>query len=163
MANTGLGIAIYSGAAFNTIGGSAAGAGNLISGNLQHGLGIYNSGTTNNVVQGNRIGTNAAGTAALGNGFNNAYAGVTIQSGATNNLIGGPTAAAGNLISGNQNDGVGVFAANSNTIENNFIGTDVTGTFAIANGGPAWLSSAGRAITLCGPTSYRAMPATASM
>ena len=54
-----------SGATGNTIGGTAAGAGNLISGNT--GLGIELSSAPGNLIQGNFIGTNAAGTTALGN------------------------------------------------------------------------------------------------
>ena len=46
----------------NVVGGTASGAGNLISGNLN--VGIPANATSNNTIQGNRIGTNAAGTAA---------------------------------------------------------------------------------------------------
>src|SRR5207244_3745915 len=57
----------------NTVGsaiaiGSANGlGGNVISGNIGHGVGIQGFGATNNVVMGNLIGLNPAGTAALGN------------------------------------------------------------------------------------------------
>ena len=74
----GTGVVIDSGASNNTIGGTGAGAGNVISGNSVDGIEIIGSGVTGNVVQGNFIGTNAAGTAALGNGY-----GVTIDSGAS--------------------------------------------------------------------------------
>ncbi|MGH2739970.1 MAG: hypothetical protein ACRDH6_05770, partial [Actinomycetota bacterium] len=50
----------------NTIGGAAAGAGNLISANGFDGVKI--SDAPGNFVRGNSIGTNAAGTGALGNG-----------------------------------------------------------------------------------------------
>ena len=50
-----------------SIGGTAAGAGNLISGNTSDGVEISGTGTNLNLVQGNRIGTNAAGTLPLGN------------------------------------------------------------------------------------------------
>src|SRR5207237_10730631 len=46
------------------IGGTAAGAGNVISGNSGGGIDLTGS---NNVIQGNLIGTNAAGKAAVGN------------------------------------------------------------------------------------------------
>ncbi|MDQ3812915.1 MAG: CSLREA domain-containing protein, partial [Armatimonadota bacterium] len=69
------------GADNSTIGGTASGAGNLISGNT-HGINI-NSGATGNLVQGNKIGTNAAGTAALGNQYG------VVMDGAPNNTIGG--------------------------------------------------------------------------
>src|SRR5207244_3519792 len=66
LANGNDGILIQSGANNNTIGGTAFGAGNVISGNLGNGITITDSGTTGNVVEGNYIGTNAAGTGALG-------------------------------------------------------------------------------------------------
>ena len=49
----------------NSIGGSAGGAGNLISGN-NRGVQLSSSGA-NNTIQGNLIGTDAAGSANLGN------------------------------------------------------------------------------------------------
>ena len=48
----------------NTVGGTAAGAGNVISGNGTHGVHIIGP---RNLVQGNRIGTDVTGTRALGN------------------------------------------------------------------------------------------------
>ncbi len=118
------------------VGGTTPGAGNVISGNgdlstIQAGFGIQISGGASNVVQGNFIGTNATGTAALGNKSR----GIDISN-STNNTIGGTTAAARNIISGNGTAGggagVGVFGAN-NTIQGNYIGTDVTGVFPIPN------------------------------
>ena len=54
----------------NTIGGTMAGAGNLISANRSHGIEIGGTATDPalmNVIVGNRIGTDASGTAPLGN------------------------------------------------------------------------------------------------
>ena len=106
----------------NTIGGTAAGAGNLISGNTGYGIDMSDIGATDNLVVGNRIGTNAAGTAALANG-----GGVLI--GAPDNTIGGTTAGALNLISGNHM-GVRIDGASAtgNLIIGNQVGTDFTGT-----------------------------------
>ncbi len=109
----------------NTIGGTAAGAGNLISGNSADGLDVNTSG---NLVEGNFIGTEKTGSAALGN----AGSGVTIDG--NSNIIGGSSARAGNLISGNlggaaQFDVVG----NANVIQGNFIGTDITGTYSLSS------------------------------
>src|SRR5439155_21397527 len=106
----------------NTIGGTAAGAGDIISGNTGLGILITGSGTSSNLVQGNKIGLSAAATpAALPNGT-----GVSIAGGASNNTIGGTTAAAANLISGNTS-GAGVLITDAmttgNTVEGNFIGT----------------------------------------
>ena len=64
LGNTNQGVAIFGSATNNTIGGTAAGAGNVLSGNNGEGVRITGSGTTGNVVLGNLIGTNAAGTAA---------------------------------------------------------------------------------------------------
>ena len=73
------------------IGGTAAGAGNVISGN--GGGGVRLSGTaTAALVPGNFIGTNAAGTPGLGN------VGFGVRIAADNNTIGGTAAGAGNVI-----------------------------------------------------------------
>jgi hypothetical protein len=82
------------------------------------------------VVQGNYLGTNAAGTAALPNHLR----GVGISYGASGNTVGGTTAAARNLISGNLQNGVLLDArTDSNVVQGNYIGTDVTGTQAVPN------------------------------
>src|SRR5262249_57302876 len=51
----------------NTVGGTAAGSANVISGNGGAGVYIQGAGTSGNVVLGNRIGTDVHGTAKLGN------------------------------------------------------------------------------------------------
>src|SRR5262249_39954041 len=84
---------LITGAKHNTVGGTAAGAGNLISGNID-GIRIQISGS-GNLVQGNRIGTDATGTKALAN----TEVGVFILT--SNNTVGGTAAGAGNTISGN--------------------------------------------------------------
>lgn len=108
----------------NTIGGAAAGAGNVISGNRKNGV-LLRDGADGNVVQENLIGLNSAGTAALGNSR-----GVLIDD-ATNNQIGG----SGNIISGSTAEGVRIQDAGStgNTLRDNFIGTNQAGTSALAN------------------------------
>ena len=62
----GYGISITS--SNNTVGGTAAGDGNLISGNSVNNAGvlIQGSGATENVVEGNLIGTDRTGTTTLG-------------------------------------------------------------------------------------------------
>ncbi len=109
-----------------TIGGTASGAGNLISGNGAQGVYISDTGTNGTVVQGNNIGLNATGSAAISNGSS----GVGIFTNASSNTIGGTSAAARNIISGNLNQGVllsGTGVSN-NIVSGNFIGTDITGT-----------------------------------
>ena len=87
------------------------------------------SGGNGNVVEGNYIGTDPTGTLARGN-----LIGVSVQS--ANNRIGGTTAAARNVISGNQG---GVFihdpTATGNVVQGNYIGTNAAGTAAIPNTG----------------------------
>ena len=115
------GIVIYLGAHGNTIGGAAAGAGNVISGNMFHGVFIGDAGTNNNMVQGNYIGLNAAGNAAIAN-----LTGLEITAGAQSNTIGGTAAGAGNTISGNGADGISINAVGtqSNVVQGNFIGVN---------------------------------------
>jgi hypothetical protein len=117
----------------NTIGGTTAAARNIISGNGT-GLDLFGSG---DVVEGNYIGTDITGTQAIHNSD-----GVVLDSGATNNTIGGTTAAARNIISGNTySDGFGVSigSASNNLVQGNYIGTDVTGAYALGNGTGVWL------------------------
>ena len=121
-------MSLSDGASNNLIGGTTAGARNVISGN-DNGVRLRDSGTTDNVVEGNLIGTVVNGDAALGN-----TNGVLIDNGATNNRIGGTTAAARNVISGNDN---GVRLRDSGTMDNvvegNRIGTDADGAAALGN------------------------------
>lgn len=128
LGNDGAGVLVSS-VSNNFIGGPAAGAGNVISGNGWVGIYMVNElrPATGNFIQGNRIGTNAAGTAALGN-----TAAGMLLSDADDNDVGGTTANEGNLISGNFR-GMNLSNSDNNTILRNLIGTDVTGLLAIPN------------------------------
>ncbi len=126
---------ILSGGGSNTIGGTAAAAGNLISGNSSYGVEIGFSGATGNVVEGNLIGTNLAGTGALPN-----EDGVLIIT-ASSNTIGGAGPGAGNLISGNTNYGISLANGSDNVIAGNQIGTDFTGKLALPNSGGVGLDN----------------------
>jgi HYR domain-containing protein/FG-GAP repeat protein len=112
----------------NTVGGTAAGAGNTISGNAGSGVLITAGGSMGNQVQGNLIGTNAAGNAALGNLF-----GVQTSAGSSNNTIGGAGSPARNVISGNTANGVSL-GSGSNIVRGNFIGITSAGNGALGNG-----------------------------
>jgi hypothetical protein len=131
----------------NTIGGTALGTSNIISGNTAAGILLYGSGSA---VEGNFIGTDITGTKAVGN-----FYGVGIQPGASNNTIGGTTASARNIISGNYNgdpyngggsgvsiEGTAGNLASNNTVEGNYIGTDVSGEHALGNSNGVWISAA---------------------
>ena len=121
--NTSLGVFVVSDG--NTIGGP--GAGNLISGNTGDGLSVIGS---SNLIQANYIGTNALGTTPVANAI-----GISIVSGASNNVIGGTVASARNVVSGNTGDGVFISGNGStgNTVIGNYIGTNASGTAPIGN------------------------------
>jgi uncharacterized repeat protein (TIGR01451 family) len=117
----------------NTIGGSLAAAGNVISGNSANGVEIDtgSGGVTGNLIAGNLIGTNASGSAALANGG----AGIAIV-GANGTTIGMPLASFSNVIAGNAGAGIAVSAGASGTlIENNAIGVASNSTLILGNGG----------------------------
>lgn len=127
--NRGVGLYISDGAGRQQVGGTSAALRNVISGNANNGLAIYSS-SGNNVIQGNYIGTNATGTAGIGNSGH----GVDIAFGSDNNTIGGTTAAARNVISGNGIIGLKLFRSRGNTIQGNYIGTNAAGASKIGNG-----------------------------
>ncbi|MCA9062476.1 MAG: hypothetical protein KDA96_05440, partial [Planctomycetaceae bacterium] len=134
--NTGTGVWIQN-SNFNTVGGGLPGMGNVISAN---GTGVYIQNVTghgkNNRIQGNIIGLNAAGDAALGNTGNG------IESFAPDNSLnyfgtdgdGLNDAGEGNVISGNGQNGIGIYNGTSHIIAGNLIGTDTTGTLDLGNG-----------------------------
>ncbi len=125
------GIQIFGGATSNTIGGTTASVRNIISGNNFGGVNISGTGTKSNTVAGNFIGTDKNGTAALPN----TGAGVVLFGAAQSNIIGGPTSASRNVISGNLNQGVflGDNGTKSNQVISNYIGINAAGTAAIPN------------------------------
>ena len=138
--NAGHGILMI--AAKNTVvGGTVAGARNLISGNLSDGISIQRvafGDPTDNQVQGNYIGTDVTGTLAIGNQSDGVGLGEGLGGmGGVNLQIGGSTAAARNVISGNRQNGIalrGFAEANPNHVEGNFVGTNAFGTGALGNG-----------------------------
>jgi titin len=129
VANAADGISLVWGAQGNTIGGSAPGAGNLVSGNGRIGISVFDT-SGGNSIEGNYVGTNAAGTGALGG---NPECGIVLISGS--NTVGGTSAGAGNVISGNGGGcGLTIGGSGSNTVEGNYIGTNAAGTAALGNG-----------------------------
>ena len=106
------------------------------------GIELLGPGATQLTIASNFIGTTPAGTAA----FHNASAGIEIN-GASNNTIGGTTAGAGNLISGNTGYGIMIdgTASTGNFLADNLIGTVTGGAASLPNGNGA-LSIANGAI-----------------
>jgi photosystem II stability/assembly factor-like uncharacterized protein len=106
----------------NVIGGTAPGAGNLISGN-QTGISTSAPGT---IIQGNLIGTDVTGTQTI-------FSGTGISAFGSDILIGGLTPAARNIISGNEGNGV-TLSGSGSKLQGNYIGTDITGLVRLHNG-----------------------------
>ena len=123
----------------NIIGGPNPGEGNVISGNPLIGISI--DGSADNVLQGNLIGLDQSGSYAVQNKY-----GISVQGGATGNLIGGGAAKERNVISGNN---AGLLLRGPDTIQNvvrgNYFGRDVSGEAGISNSLDIWeLEDAGQ-------------------
>ncbi len=118
----------------NTIGGTGAGAANVISGNGASDLsyetnsGIELQSASGTLIEGNLIGTDATGTKALGNLGD----GVDIEgySPSIDNTVGGTSAIAGNLITDNGGPGVAVTG-------NAAVGNQITSNRIFGNAGQA--------------------------
>jgi len=132
LGNTLSGVTISEGA-YNRVGGSAAGEGNVVSGNGRDGVHILGNSARRNEVLGNYIGTTSTGASALANSDH----GIEIAGGAQYNKVGGITAADRNVISANYDDGVRIAGTgtNSNEVLGNYIGTDLSGTLDLGNNG----------------------------
>jgi hypothetical protein len=132
--NTGLGgegVFIGGGSSNNLIGGTAAGARNVISGNTGAAVSINDfqgGGATGNRVEGNLIGVNPAGTAAVPNG-----GGVVINN-VSGNTVGGTTAGAGNVIANNIPYGVQVNNGSGNAVLSNSIFNNGNSGIGLLNG-----------------------------
>lgn len=120
----------------NLLGGTVAGARNIIAGRVGMTDGLAGPGTPayphrvySNLVQGNYIGTDVTGTKVLGGD-------VKIQD-SPDNTIGGTTPAARNIISGSQRSGILVLSTDDTSggtlIQGNYIGTDKTGQVGLGN------------------------------
>jgi parallel beta-helix repeat protein len=112
-----------------TIGGTVAGARNVISGNLKNGISIVND-SYQDAIQENFVGLDSSGLVARGNRLNGIYVA------SPDNVIGGTyldasglEQPAGNVVSGNLNSGVvlSTSSATGNLIAGNVIGSDITG------------------------------------
>jgi len=126
----GAGVYLVDDAEDNTVGGASPNDGNLISGNT--GSGVVIEATQRNNVWGNIIGADRTGTARLPNGLH----GVHIWGGAQFNLVGGELPEHGNLISGNNSDGVRIEGVDTwqNRVGGNTIGLNADQTAPLHNG-----------------------------
>lgn len=111
------------------IGGLNPAARNVISANTTHGVVISSSTSNDNTVQGNYIGTDASGTKDLGN----KNYGVRTQS-SFKTTIGGTTPAARNVLSGNDQHGIGLGPGGGNhVVQGNYIGVQADGQSPLPN------------------------------
>ncbi len=112
----------------NTIGGSAPGERNVVSGHAFPAIFIKNPSATGNKIIGNYLGTDSTGTIRIGNSK-----GITID-GAVGNTIGGKVASDGNLICSSSGYGIEVRNGASGTnIQNNYIGTNSDNETGLGN------------------------------
>jgi hypothetical protein len=111
----------------NVVGGGTAAARNVIAGNDNFGVFSLGNSVRPRVV-GNFVGVDSTGGAALGN----ASAGVVLFGG--DGAVGGTTAGARNVISGNGGPGV-LIDGTGHRVQQNFIGTGADGITGLANGG----------------------------
>ncbi len=119
------GISMATTADSNIIGGTDAGAGNVVSGNLQRGISLNSK---HNIVQGNILGMNATGTQALVNGQ------TAIYIDADSNYVGGSTTATRNYIVSSSN-GLTVNKGRGNKVVGNYIGLSMAGNAALTTAG----------------------------
>lgn len=123
----------------NVVGGTTPAARNVIGAGNDGGIVILPGGafaTSGNVVQGNYVGTDASGNVALGFPGH----GIVIFNSSNNNLIGGTTPGAGNVISGNgfgfRIEGTSAGAdgpPTGNILQGNFIGVGADGSTPVPN------------------------------
>lgn len=120
------------------VGGTAAGAGNVLSGN--GGYGVYlTGGASSSNVQGNLIGTDSGGTTPIGNG-----AWGVRSNGASDVTVGSLSPSGGNVVSGNAGGGVQFDTdAAFCSVTGNSVGVGADGVSAIGNAGDGVQTSAG--------------------
>jgi hypothetical protein len=143
LGNANGGITITDGASGNRIGGptvaernlicGTSNLGNIITGNgisIGHIGGGSEMGEDNNIVIGNYIGVNREGTATLPNRMH----GICIYQ-SSGNSIGGTNPGEGNIIAGNNGNGIAISNSKSsdNIVAGNYIGTNTDGTPNMGN------------------------------
>lgn len=137
VSNGGCGVRLTGTLNANVGNGSTLGR-NVISGSTQsYGICVEGASTEGAQILGNYIGTDATGTLA----YPNALGGIWINN-AVNVKIGASATGSGNLVSGNNGDGISILGADpnpnpnpSNAIQGNLIGTDFSGSLDLGNSG----------------------------
>ncbi len=131
----------------NTIGGTIATAGNIISGNHLSGVALFGAQSTGNVILENLIGLDATGTVPLGNAQDG-----LILTNAPGNVLGAPSA--GNSIAGNSGDGILITGsgASGNLILGNLIGLNGISQANLGNTGDGVAINGAAGILIGGPS-----------
>ena len=125
--NNGNGISIDS-SSNNVIGGTTANTRNVI-GRVDTGVSIFGFNGDGNQILGNYIGLDATGKVAVP-----VFQGIFL--GSSNNVVGGTTPAARNVIGAGDHGGIVIqsglsFGTSGNVVQGNYIGTDSTGNVAL--------------------------------
>ncbi|MFK7970456.1 MAG: right-handed parallel beta-helix repeat-containing protein [Bacteroidia bacterium] len=124
-----------------TIGGVTRRSRNIISGNAQNGL-VLDGTSSGATIKANFVGIGADGSTLIKNDQH----GIVSQGSSNNMIVGGPTAAERNVSSGNGSftvgadpdngivgDGIRLLGTDNHLIQNNYFGTDSTGTIGLGN------------------------------
>ena len=123
------GVMMENGANNNSVGGTSPADRNVVSGNARRGVVMKGAGTSYNRVINNIVGLGPAGNKRLAN----IRHGIDVNTGSTNNRIGGTQPGERNVVSGNTDDGIEVshgtdrYTITDNQVVGNFVGTDLTG------------------------------------
>lgn len=115
---------------------SITGGGSTVRGlvvNRFGGAGIAMSTHGGNAIEGVFVGSDVSGTRDLGNDADGIRVGQFPSASDGLNRIGGVTPEARNLISGNESFGIVISGGTGNVVQNNLVGTDVTGAVALGN------------------------------
>jgi len=125
------GITIATSAASNTIGGIAAGEGNVLSGNSNTGVYVASGAGTGNNLYGNIIGLQKDGNTAVASSTQI----IGVQLSASSSVVGGNTSAHRNILSGNTSSGIILSQAQSlsNIVQGNYIGLQSNGTTIVGS------------------------------
>ncbi|NND75443.1 MAG: CSLREA domain-containing protein [Ilumatobacter sp.] len=127
------GVHLERGASGNRVGMAGPGNRNVISGNGDRGVGIFDAGTDANTIRNNVI-----GLAPAGDRLRNWGHGIDINFNASYNIVGGSAFGDRNVLSGNELSGVEIShdrlggSTVGNAVIGNLIGTDITGASGTA-------------------------------